>query len=155
MLYGADKSAAVPGDTVIFTAMITNHSKSHVRNIRLIPRSFTNEALEPLVYSYRPAAGDLSLASLAPGEAVMRSFSYLVRASDHLHGGSLVSAMQVKALCLGQHITVEHDAIVSLTGPGNAWPSKAVRPGLGYWDSMAVTSVAPRRRPRSLAGMDY
>ncbi|MGJ3190554.1 MULTISPECIES: hypothetical protein [Paenarthrobacter] len=110
--------------------------------------------MEPLVYTHSPSHEELAVAALAPGETLMRSFSYRVRTSDYVHGGSLVSAMQVKAICLGQHITDEHDAIVSLSGAQNDWPSPPVRPGLGYWTSTAVTSVLPRRRARSLARTD-
>lgn len=150
LVYGSDRSVAVPGDTVIFTAWITNDSRSHLRNIRLIPRSFTNEAMEPLAYSSAPAREDLAIPSLAPGEAVMRSFSYQVTATDHIHGGSLVSAMQVKALCLGRHVSDEHDAIVSLTGARMSWPFRSAKPGLGYWNITRIASVSPRRRPRTL-----
>lgn len=151
LVHGADKSTALPGDTVIFTAWITNDSRSHLRNIRLIPRSFTNEAMEPLVYSSSPDHNDLSVSSLAPGETVMRSFSYRVKESDHIHGGSLVSAMQVRALCLGHQVGDEHDAIVSLSGTQADWPFQPARLGLGYWKSTAVRSVSPRRRPSSAA----
>lgn len=148
LVYGADKSTAVPGDIVIFTAWITNESQSHLRNIRLIQRSFTNEAMEPLVYSSGPDHHDLSVPSLAPGEGMMRSFSYRVTASDHDHGGSLISAMQVSAFCLGHEVSDEHDAIVALSGPQVDWLSSSTRPGLGYWSITTVTSVSPRRRPR-------
>ncbi|MFF1829021.1 hypothetical protein [Paenarthrobacter sp. NPDC058040] len=152
LVYGADRSTARPGDTVIFTAWISNGSKSHLRNIRLIPRSFTNEAMEPLAYASSPAHEDLAIQSLAPGESVMRSFSYRVTEVDHSHGGSLVSAMQVRASRLGRQVTDEHDAIVSLSGARTPWPVRSTRPGLGHWSSTPVTSVKPRRRPRRLAG---
>lgn len=151
LVYGADRSTAGPGDTVIFTAWISNGSKSHLRNICLIPRSFTNEAMETLTYASSPAHEDLAIKSLAPGEGVMRSFSYRVTEVDHSHGGSLVSAMQVRASCLGRQVTDEHDAIVSLSGTRTAWPVRSTRPGLGHWSSTAVTLVKPRRRPRRLA----
>lgn len=152
LVYGADRSTAGPGDTVIFTAWISNGSKSHLRNICLIPRSFTNEAMETLTYASSPAREDLAIKSLAPGEGVMRSFSYRVTEVDHSHGGSLVSAMQVRASCLGRQVTDEHDAIVSLSGARTAWPVRSTRPGLGHWSSIPVTTVKPRRRPRRVAG---
>ncbi|MGJ0386298.1 hypothetical protein [Paenarthrobacter nicotinovorans] len=152
LIHGADKCTAVPGETVIFTAWIMNDSTCHLRNIRLIPRSFTNEAMEPLVYTSSPDRRHLSVGSLAPGEGVMRSFSYRVTESDHVHGGSLVSAMQVRAWCRGQEVVDEHDAIVALSDARLDWLPRSSRPGLGYWASATVTSVSPRRRPHSPRG---
>lgn len=146
LIHGADKSTAVPGETVTFTAWIMNESTCHLRNIRLIPRSFTNEAMEPLLYTSSPERRHLSIGSLAPGEGVMRSFSYRVTEADHVHGGSLVSAMQVRAWCLGQEVLDEHDAIVALSGERLDWPARPARPGLGFWSSATVTSVSPRRK---------
>ncbi len=122
LVYGADRPWAIPGDTVIFTAWITNDSGSYLRDVALIPRSFTNEGMEILQYTAEPVQGDLEISLLAPGQSVMRSFSYLVTDSDHLHGGSLVSAMQVRATCRGQLIADEHDALVSLSGMQRDWP---------------------------------
>lgn len=122
LVYGADRTWAIPGDTVIFTAWITNDSGSYLRDIALIPRSFTNEGMEVLHYTTEPVQRDLEISRLAPGQSVMRSFSYLVTDSDHLHGGSLVSAMQVRATCRGQLIADEHDALVSLSGTPPIWP---------------------------------
>lgn len=121
LVYGADRPLAIPGDTVIFTAWITNDSASYLRDVTLIPRSFTNEGMEVLQYTAEPVQRDLQITLLAPGQSVMRSFSYLVTDSDHLHGGSLVSAMRVRAMCRGQLITDEHDAIVSLSGKRRDW----------------------------------
>lgn len=125
LVYGADKPWAIPGDTVVFTAWITNDSGSYLRDVALIPRSFTNEGMEALQYTAQPAQGDLHISLLAPGQSVMRSFSYLVTDSDHLHGGSLVSAMRVRAMCRGQLIADEHDALVSLSGMRGDWPFEA------------------------------
>ncbi len=149
LVHGADKPTAVPGETVIFTAWIMNESTCHLRNIRLIPRSFTNEAMETLAYTSSPDRRHLSVGSLAPGEGVMRSFSYRVTEADHVHGGSLVSAMQVRAWCLGQEVLDEHDAMVALTGARPTLPTPPTRPGLGFWSSTIVTSVSPRRKPSS------
>ncbi|GAA3272036.1 hypothetical protein [Paenarthrobacter aurescens] len=121
LVYGADRSWAIPGDTVIFTAWITNDSGSYLRDVALIPRSFTNEGMETLQYTAEPVQRDLEIALLAPGQSVMRTFSYLVTDSDHLHGGSLVSAMRVSAICRGQKISDEHDALVSLSGTRRDW----------------------------------
>ncbi|MFJ4028559.1 hypothetical protein ACIPWF_14380 [Paenarthrobacter sp. NPDC089989] len=107
--------------------------------------------MEPLSYASSPESEDLAIPSLAPGEGVMRSFSYRVTETDHAHGGNLISAMQVRASCLGRLVTDEHDAIVSLTGTRTPWPVRSTRPGLGHWSSTPVTSVKPRRRPRRLA----
>lgn len=136
LVYGADRPLAIPGDTVIFTAWITNDSTSHVRDINLVPRSFTNEGMEMLQYTSEPVERDLRIRLLAPGQSVMRSFTYLVTDSDHLHGGSLVSAMQVRATCRRGVITDEHDAIVSLSGTRRDWPFKTTRAG------------QPRRSPK-------
>lgn len=122
LVYGADRTWAIPGDTVIFTAWITNDSGSYLRDIALIPRSFTNEGMEVLHYTTEPVQRDLEISRLAPGQSVMRSFSYQVTDSDHLHGGSLVSAMQGRATCRGQLIADEHDALVSLSGTPPNWP---------------------------------
>ena len=122
LVYGADRTWAIPGETVIFTAWIVNDSASYLRDVKLIPRSFTNEGMEVLRYTAEPLQRDLEINVLAPGQSVMRTFSYLVTDSDHLHGGSLVSAMQVRATCRGQLISDEHDALVSLSGTGQAWP---------------------------------
>ena len=149
LIHGADKSTALAGETVIFTAWIMNDSTCHLRNIRLIPRSFTNEAMESLAYTSSPNRHHLSVGSLAPGEGVMRSFSYRVTEADHVHGGSLVSAMQVRAWCLGQEVVDEQDAIVALSGAWLDWPSRSARPGLGFWTSATVTSVSPRRKPQA------
>ncbi|WP_286179311.1 hypothetical protein [Arthrobacter sp. ISL-95] len=116
LVYGADRPWAIPGDTVIFTAWITNDSASYLRDVTLIPRSFTNEGMEALHYTAEPVPGDLEISLLAPGQSVMRSFSYVVADSDYLHGGSLVSAMRVRATCRGRVILDEHDAMVSLSG---------------------------------------
>ncbi|MFC8039766.1 hypothetical protein ACFUOZ_10465 [Paenarthrobacter sp. NPDC057355] len=124
-----------------------NESTCHLRNIRLIPRSFTNEAMEPLLYDSSPNQRHLSVGALAPGEGVMRSFSYRVTESDHIHGGSLISAMQVRAWCRGQEVLDEHDAMVALTGSRPDLPSRSTRRGLGFWSSAIVTNVAPRRKP--------
>jgi hypothetical protein len=122
LVYGADRPLAIPGDTVIFTAWITNDSAGYLRDVTLIPRSFTNEGMEMLQYTSEPVERDLRISLLGPGQSAMRSFSYLVTYSDHLHGGSLVSAMQVHATCRGQRISDEHDAIVSLCGTRRDWP---------------------------------
>ncbi|WP_159704273.1 hypothetical protein [Arthrobacter sp. 18067] len=122
LVYGADRSVAIPGDTVIFTAWITNDSASHLRDVTLVPRSFTNEGMEMLSYTAEPVERDLRIRLLAPGQSVMRSFSYLVTDADHIHGGCLVSAMQVRATCRGRVISDEHDAIVSLSGTRKDWP---------------------------------
>ncbi|MCD4851761.1 hypothetical protein LN996_13145 [Arthrobacter sp. AK01] len=122
LVYGADRPVAIPGDTVIFTAWITNDSPSHLRDVTLVPRSFTNEGMEMLSYTAEPVERDLRIRRLAPGQSVMRSFSYLVTDADHVHGGSLVSAMQVRATCRGQVVSDEHDAIVSLSGTRRDWP---------------------------------
>jgi len=122
LVYGADRSWAIPGDTVVFTAWITNDSTSHLRDVTLIPRSFTNEGMEALCYTAEPPQQDLDINVLAPGQSVMRSFSYLVTDADHIHGGSLVSAMRVRATCRGQIISDEHDALVSLSGRRQGWP---------------------------------
>lgn len=129
LVYGADRPLAIPGDTIIFTAWITNDSTSHLRDVILIPRSFTNEGMEMLQYTSEPVERDLRIKLLAPGQSVMRSFSYLVTDSDHLHGGSLISAMQVRATCRREAITDEHDAIVSLSGTRRDWPFEAPRAG--------------------------
>ncbi|WP_281452056.1 hypothetical protein [Paenarthrobacter nitroguajacolicus] len=105
--------------------------------------------MEPLLYTSSPDRRHLSVGSLAPGEGVMRSFSYRVTEADHVHGGSLVSAMQVTAWCLGQEVVDEHDAIVALSGARLDWPPRSARPGLGFWTSATVTSVSPRRKPHS------
>jgi hypothetical protein len=122
LVYGADRPLAIPGDTVIFTAWITNDSSSHLRDVTLVPRSFTNEGMEMLRYTSQPVERDLRLGFLAPGESVMRSFSYLVMDSDHVHGGSIISAMQVHGTCRGRAVFDEHDAIVSLSGTRKDWP---------------------------------
>ncbi|MFW0775481.1 hypothetical protein ACLRGI_20225 [Paenarthrobacter nitroguajacolicus] len=137
LVYGADRPVAIPGDTVIFTAWVTNDSTSHLRDVNLIPRSFTNEGMEMLRYTSEPVERDLRIKLLAPGQSVMRSFSYLVTDSDHLHGGSLVSAMQVSASCRREVITDEHDAIVSLSGTRRDWPFETARAG------------QPRRGPKA------
>ncbi len=129
MVYGADRPVAIPGDTVIFTAWITNSSASHLRDVTLVPRSFTNEGMEILQYTSEPVERDLRIALLAPGQSVMRSFAYLVTDADHIHGGSLVSAMQVHATCRGQVVSDENDAIVSLSGARTDWPFPADRAG--------------------------
>ena len=147
LIHGADRPTALPGETVIFTAWIMNESTCHLRNIRLVPRSFTNEALESLTYTSSPDRRHLSVGSLAPGEGVMRSFSYRVTEADSIHGGSLVSAMQVSAWCRGQEVLDEHDAIVALSGAELDWPPSSARPGLGFWKSATVTTVSPRRKP--------
>ncbi|SEJ50281.1 hypothetical protein SAMN04487917_106219 [Arthrobacter sp. yr096] len=144
LVYGADRPLAIPGDTVIFTAWITNDSAGYLRDVTLIPRSFTNEGMEMLQYTSEPVERDLRISLLAPGQSAMRSFSYVVTDSDHLHGGSLVSAMQVHASCRGQRISDEHDAIVSLCGTRRDWPfpsSHAGRPQKrwkGYEKSMPL-----------------
>ncbi|MFP3579749.1 hypothetical protein [Arthrobacter sp. fls2-241-R2A-200] len=153
LVYGADRPVAIPGDVVIFTAWITNDSRSHLKDVRLIPRSFTNEGMEMLEYTSQPVERDLKIALLGPGQSVMRSFSYLVTDSDHLHGGSVISAMQVRATCRGQVITDEHDAIVSLSGSRKDWPFGATRNGLPYRASTALPPLLPRRRaPRPRPG---
>ncbi|BCW56960.1 DUF11 domain-containing protein [Paenarthrobacter nicotinovorans] len=129
LVYGADRPVAIPGDTVIFTAWITNNSTSHLRDVTLVPRSFTNEGMEVLRYSSEPVERDLLIPLLAPGQSVMRTFSYLVTDADHIHGGSLVSAMQVHATCRGQVVFDENDAIVSLSGTRKDWPFPAERAG--------------------------
>lgn len=148
LVYRADRSTAAPGDVIIFTAWVTNESRSHLRNIRLIPRSFTNEAMQTLSYTSHPEQSGLWLESLAPGESIMRSFSYRVEAADHAHGGNLVSAMQVRACCLGKHVSDEQDAIVSLSGTQMVWPARNQRRSLGYWSSSHGGSLKPRRRQR-------
>ncbi|WP_242703481.1 hypothetical protein [Arthrobacter sp. D5-1] len=130
LVYGADRPVAIPGDTVIFTAWIINRSASHLRDVTLVPRSFTNEGMEVLRYTSEPVERDLRIRLLAPGESVMRSFTYLVTDADHIHGGSLVSAMQVHASCRGQVVFDENDAIVSLSGARKDWPFPADRAGL-------------------------
>lgn len=129
LTYAADRPVAIPGDTVIFTAWITNGSASHLRNVTLVPRSFTNEGMEVLCYTSEPCECDLRIPLLAPGQSVMRSFSYLVTDADHIHGGSLVSAMQVHATCRGQVVFDENDAIVSLSGARKDWPFPVDRAG--------------------------
>ncbi|GAA3319922.1 hypothetical protein [Arthrobacter ramosus] len=114
LVYGADKSAAGPGETIIFTAWIINDSKVLLRNVCLIPGSFTNEGMESLDYTSKPHDWDLDIGTLSSGESAMLSFSYVVSASDHRHGGELVSAMGVAGMSRGRVIRDEHDAIVAL-----------------------------------------
>ncbi|MGM7776363.1 hypothetical protein ACSVHC_10160 [Arthrobacter sp. KNU-44] len=114
LVYGADKSAAAPGETITFSAWIINDSKVQLRNVCLIPRSFTNEGMESLDYTSRPQDGDLHIGTLSAGESAILSFSYLVSASDHLHGGEIISAMGVTGMSRGRAIRDEHDAIVAL-----------------------------------------
>ena len=114
LVCGADKSVAAPGETIIFTAWIINDSKVLLRNVCLIPRSFTNEGMESLDYTSKPHDGDLDIGTLSPGESAMLSFSYVVSASDHRHGGELISAMGVTGMSRGRVIRDEHDAIVAL-----------------------------------------
>lgn len=151
LIYGADRAHAAPGDTVIFTAWVTNNSPSHLRQVRLIPRSFTNEGMDALNYTSHPGSENLEVPTLEPGETMMRSFSYRVTDTDHLHGGSLISAMQVQATCRGEIIADEHDAIVSLNGAPMGWLSGHVRSGLAYRPSSHGSSSTPRRRPRLLS----
>ncbi|MGR0160596.1 hypothetical protein [Paenarthrobacter nitroguajacolicus] len=129
LVHGADRTSAIPGDTVIFTAWITNDSPSYLQDVSLIPRSFTNEGMESLRYTTEPLEQDLRIGLMAPGQSVMRSFSYLVTDSDQNHGGSLVSAMQVRASCRSQVISDEHDAAVSFVGTRRDWPVKPARRG--------------------------
>ncbi|MGF6835967.1 hypothetical protein QF015_004168 [Paenarthrobacter sp. TE4293] len=129
LVYEADRPVAIPGDTVTFTAWITNDSASHLRDVTLAPRSFTNEGMDLLNYTSEPEERDLRIHRLAPGESVMRSFSYLVTDADHIHGGSLVSAMQVHATCRGRIVSDENDAMVSLSGVRNDWPFPSDRLG--------------------------
>ncbi|MCZ9882115.1 hypothetical protein NFJ07_09985 [Arthrobacter sp. B2a2-09] len=105
---------AAPGETIVFTAWIINDSKVQLRDVCLIPRSFTNEGMESLEYTSRPHDGELHIGTLTAGESAMLSFSYLVSASDHWHGGELVSAMGVTGMSRGRAIRDEHDAIVAL-----------------------------------------
>lgn len=114
LVYGADKVVAAPGETIIFTAWILNDSKVRLRNVRLIPRSFTNEGMESLDYTSRPLDNDLHIGTLSVGETATLKFSYVVSASDQRHGGELVSAMGVTGIARGRAIRDEHDAIVAL-----------------------------------------
>ncbi|WP_217376542.1 hypothetical protein [Paenarthrobacter ureafaciens] len=150
LLYRADRTHALPGDTVIFTAWVTNDSRSHLRQVRLIPRSFTNEGMDSLNYTSNPGSEELEVPSLEPGQTMMRTFSYRVTDADHLHGGSLISAMQVQATCRGEIIADEHDAIVSLNGAPTGWMSGPARPEVAYRPSSRGSSLKPRRRPGRL-----
>ncbi|WP_314324271.1 hypothetical protein [Paenarthrobacter ilicis] len=116
LIHAADAAVASPGETVVFAAWIFNDSTSHVRDIRLVPRSLTNEGMERLCYGSAPPEADLRIAGLAPGQSVLRTFSYEVTESDHLHGGSIISAMQVLGSCRGKAICDEQDAVVFLAG---------------------------------------
>lgn len=151
LIYEADRAHAAPGDTVIFTAWVTNNSPSHLREVRLIPRSFTNEGMDALNYTSHPGSEDLAIPTLEPGQIMMRSFSYRVTDADHFHGGSLISAMQVQATCRGEIIADEHDAIVSLNETPLAWLSGPARTGPAYRPSSHGSSSTPRRRPRRLS----
>jgi hypothetical protein len=114
LIYVADKPAATRGETIIFTAWIVNDSRGRLRNVRLVPRSFTNEAMENLEYTSKPPDADLHIGTLAAGESAMLSFSYVVSAADHLYGGELISAMEVTGISRGRTIRDEHDAFVAL-----------------------------------------
>ncbi len=113
-VYGADKSVAATGETIIFSAWIINDSTGQLRNVYLIPRSFTNGGMESLDYTSRPLDKDLHIGKLCAGESTMLSFSYVVSASDHRHEGELISAMGVTAMSRGRVIRDEHDAIMAL-----------------------------------------
>lgn len=142
LVHGADRAMAMPGDTVIFTAWITNDSTSHLRDVLLLPRSFTNEGMEMLHYTSEPAERDLRIKVLAPGQSVMRSFSYVVTDADYLHGGSLVSAMQVRATCRRDVIVDEHDAIVSLNSALPDWPFETGKASRRYSLSGSPTGIS-------------
>lgn len=80
----------------------------------------------------------------------MRSFSYVVKPSDHAHGGTLVSAMQVTAFFLGRQVMHEHDAVVSLTGAPHAWPVRRTPRSRGYKSSRGHIKGPGRRLKRLL-----
>lgn len=114
LVYVADKSVATRGDTVTFTAWIVNDSGGRLHNVRLVPRSFTNEALESLEYTSQPPEADLHVGTLSAGDSAMLSFSYVVSAADQQYGGELISAMEVTGMSRGRIIRDEHDAFVAL-----------------------------------------
>ncbi|MDQ0030707.1 hypothetical protein J2S89_002541 [Arthrobacter bambusae] len=105
---------ATRGETIVFTAWIVNDSGCRLHNVRLVPRSFTNEAMESLEYTSKPPEADLHVGTLSAGESAMLSFSYVVSAADHRYGGDLISAMEVTSMSRGRIIRDEHDAFVAL-----------------------------------------
>jgi hypothetical protein len=96
LLHFADKYSARAGETVSFTALIHNSSQRPVAAVELVPRSLTNANAEQLTFDSQPGPGRTTIPCLGSGESVSLDFSYIVRQSDVLHGGGIVSVMEIR-----------------------------------------------------------
>lgn len=96
LLHFADKYSARAGETVSFTALIHNASQRPVAAAELISRSLTNANAEQLAFDSQPSPERMTIPCLGSGESVSLDFSYIVRQSDVLHGGGIVSAMEIR-----------------------------------------------------------
>lgn len=118
LIHFADRFTAAVGETISYTAWILNDSREYLTGVSLIRRSFTNANLENLAYDNAPEGPGTIADSLAPGESTELHLSYVVREEDVVHGGEIVSAMQVKASSASGSVWDECDAIVHLS-PGH------------------------------------
>jgi hypothetical protein len=114
LIYGSHRTTARAGQAIVFTAWITNESKRPLRNVHLIPGSFTNEGLANLAYTNQPGAQELWIGRLAAGDTVQRSFLYLVTVDDVRLGGELISGMGVQARSWFRRERDKQDATVSI-----------------------------------------
>lgn len=64
--------------------------------MELISSSLTNANLEQLAFDSQPTPERMIIPYLGPGESVSLDFSYIIRQSDVLHGGGIVSAMEIR-----------------------------------------------------------
>ena len=96
LLHFADKYSARAGETVSFTALIHNASQGPVAAVELISRSLTNANVEQLAFDSHPGPERMTIPYLGSGESVSLDFGYIVRQSDVLHGGEIVSAMEIR-----------------------------------------------------------
>lgn len=116
LVHFADKYSARAGDSVSFTAWILNDSDEPVKGVQLIQRSLTNGNSETLAYTTEPSKWDLYIPHLAPGESTQLRFTYVVQHSDVIHGGEIISAMEVRATSSNGPLADECEAVVHVRG---------------------------------------
>ncbi|MEZ2389921.1 hypothetical protein AB6813_10295 [bacterium RCC_150] len=116
LLHFADKYSARAGETVSFTALIHNASNSPVTAVELISSSLTNANVEQLAFDSQPSPERMTIPYLGPGDSVSLDFSYTVRQSDVLHGGEIVSAMEIRFATDSGWAWDKCEAVVNMRG---------------------------------------
>lgn len=96
LVHCADKHSTRAGERLVFTTWIVNSTSETLKNVILVPRSFTNENHEHLAYETLPGRKELRGRTLRPRASLQYSFSYKVTPQDVAVPGVLISAVKAQ-----------------------------------------------------------